>query len=136
MSFEKLGDVFTRINNKQAEEIDGFLARFDGRVHAAGKEFFPGGIATTNRAASFKDPQTACIGFRVTEKPGNIADIAMRLTALAMEKEVEIIIFNHVDYSGFERFGFRCEKISGRTRAEIAACEYQLKCFWNIDLVL
>jgi hypothetical protein len=136
MSYEKWGDVFTRINNRQTEDFDAFLAPYDARVAAPGTAFFPDCINPTARIPLFKDPHTACVGFRVTEKPDDIADIAMRLTALAMEKEVEIIIFNHLDYSGFERFGFRCENVAGQTPAEIEACENQIKCFWNIDLVL
>jgi hypothetical protein len=60
----------------------------------------------------------------------------MRLVAFALEKDVEIVVLSHVDHCGFERFGFRTERIAGATEAERAACEDQLRRFWNIDTVL
>jgi hypothetical protein len=53
-----------------------------------------------------------------------------------MEKEVEVIIFNHLDHCGLERFGFRCERITGDTPEEREACEEQIRRFWGIDFVM
>jgi hypothetical protein len=40
------------------------------------------------------------------------------------------------DYSGIERFGFRTEKVAGKTEAERDACRDQLRQFWGIELTL
>ena len=63
-------------------------------------------------------------------------DQAMRLVAFALEKDVEIVVLSHVDQSGFEKFGFRIERIGGETAAARDACEEQIRRFWNIDTVL
>ncbi len=60
----------------------------------------------------------------------------MRLAAFAIERDVEIVVLNEADRSGLERFGFRIEQISGDNPEARAACEDQIRRFWNIDLVL
>jgi hypothetical protein len=46
------------------------------------------------------------------------------------------VVLNETDRSGLERFGFRTERISGTTQEARAACEDQIRRFWNLDLVL
>jgi hypothetical protein len=60
----------------------------------------------------------------------------LRVAAFAIERNVEIVVLSETDYSGFERFGFRIERISGHCAETRAACEDQIRRFWNLDLVL
>ena len=53
----------------------------------------------------------------------------MRLAAFAIERDVEIVVLSEADCSGFERFGFRVERIAGDTPEERAACEDQIRRF-------
>ena len=78
----------------------------------------------------------ACIGVRVDAPIEDVADRAMRLGMLAMERDCEIIVLNHLPYSGLERFGFRCERMVGDTPEARAACEAQIRRFWNLDIVI
>ena len=83
-----------------------------------------------------KRPDAVCVGVRVAAPPPDAADRAMRLDRLRREKDVEIVVLSETDYSGFERFGFRVERIAGATRGRAPSCERQIRRFWNIDLVL
>jgi hypothetical protein len=62
--------------------------------------------------------------------------LATRYAALAIEKECEVIIFSHQDNAGFERFGFRVERIAGQTELQRGACVEQLRRFWGIDILI
>ena len=63
-------------------------------------------------------------------------DVLACLDSLTAERDVEIVVLTDADRSGFERFGFRVERLAGDTPAARAACEDQIRRFWNLDLVL
>ena len=75
-------------------------------------------------------------GARRRRRLADAADRALRLIAFALEKDVEIVVLSELDLCGFERFGFRIERIAGDTPAARAACEAQIRRFWNIDMVI
>jgi len=62
--------------------------------------------------------------------------LATRYAALAVEKECDVIILSHQNNSGFERFGFRVERLSGATEEERADCLDQLRRFWGLELII
>jgi len=64
------------------------------------------------------------------------ANMAMRYAALAVEKECELVVLTHQNNSGFERFGFRVERIAGRTKTQRQACVDQLLQFWGAEIVI
>jgi hypothetical protein len=76
------------------------------------------------------------VAVMVTSPIDHPADVALRLGSLAIEQDVEVIVFCTLDYSGLERFGFRTEKVAGETETQRDACLDQLRQFWNIELTL
>lgn len=76
------------------------------------------------------------IGVRVTDPIANAALMATRLAAGALERGVVPIILTTLPLCGLERFGFRVERMSGRTDAELAACERELAAFWDLSIVI
>ena len=62
-----------------------------------------------------RDAQTACLGIRVTTPPGDVTALARRLAASAAERGILPVILTTLDSSGFERLGFRVERLSGTT---------------------
>jgi hypothetical protein len=79
---------------------------------------------------------TSYIGLRVRTAIADVAPIAMRLAAAAIERKVIPIILSTQGRSGFERFGFRCELVYGSNESEFSACEAELARFWNLAIVI
>lgn len=128
--------VMTRITRQDATSLDELIGRFDPRCNPVGRDIFPEETAQIRPEIAFKRVDLACIGVRVVTPRPDMADFAMHLSALALEKDAEIIILNHLDYSGMERFGFRCERVSGATPEAREVCEDQIKRFWGIEIVI
>lgn len=136
MTTERWSGVLTRITRNDACEVDEIAGAFDSRRNPIGRPIFPEGMAPLMPQTAFKVEETACIGVRMTEPRENLTDMAMHLTTLALEKNVEIVVLSHLPYSGLERFGFRCERVAGDTEEARVACEEQLCRFWNIEIVI
>ena len=68
--------------------------------------------------------------------PEKVRDVAARYAALAVEKECEVIILSHQNNSGFERFGFRVERVAGADATANAVCIAQLRQFWELEIIL
>lgn len=83
-----------------------------------------------------RDEDWACLGIRVTEPPDDVTALARRLAATAVERGIIPVILSPLDQSGFERFGFRVERLSGATPEARAAEEAELQGFWNFALIL
>jgi len=76
------------------------------------------------------------LGVRVHEAPSDCTPAAIRLAAGALERGIIPIILTTLPDSGFERFGFRVERIMGETLEERTACEEELKRFWDMAIVI
>jgi len=83
-----------------------------------------------------KNPNSAFLGVRVTRPLDDRHLKAILLASLAIEKEVTPIILTTLGESGFEKFGFRVERLAGETRAEVLASEQNLKVFWDLVTVI
>ncbi|WP_430449477.1 hypothetical protein [Rhodophyticola sp.] len=136
MNAEFWEDVILRISKRDAVNIDDVAGPTDPRRNPVGKGVFPDGIHTALAELPFKTEEMGAIGFRITEPRDDIPQAAFHLAMLAMEHEVDVIVLAHLDYCGLERFGFRCERITGDTPKARSDCEQQIRRFWNIDLVL
>jgi hypothetical protein len=137
VSSERWGGILARINKRVACDLDDVVGRFDIHRNPVGRDIFPSGVAPPMPEARFKNGDFICIGIRVDKRRTNdLADLGMRLATLALEKDVEVIVLNHLDYSGLERFGFRCERIVDDSGEDTELCELQVRRFWNISLVL
>lgn len=66
----------------------------------------------------------------------DVTAMAARYAALAVEKDCEVVIFSHQNNAGFERFGFRVERIAGETEDQRAACVAQLRRFWHVEVLI
>jgi len=64
------------------------------------------------------------------------SDMAMRYAALAIEKQCDIVILTHQNNAGYERLGFRVERIAGKTKSEKKACIDQILQFWGAEIVI
>ncbi|MEE9426973.1 MAG: hypothetical protein V3V25_02380 [Paracoccaceae bacterium] len=76
------------------------------------------------------------IGIKITERLENFDLVATRLVAMATERAITPIILSTIAPSGLERFGFRVERLAGKTQAQQDACEAELKQFWDIAIVI
>lgn len=136
MNAEHWGGVISRITRSDAQNVDDIAGAWDPRCNPTGRAIFPEGASLAPEGMPFKSEAMSAIGFRMTEPRKDIIQVAMQLATLAMENEVEVVIFNHLDYCGLERFGFRCERITGDSADAIELCEEQVRRYWNIDLIL
>ena len=127
--------IITKIAPLNAEPLDDILEVFDIRYTSNGNCILPDNGWHSSQKA-FLNSSTVCIGVRVDGDNIDRTDLSMKLASMALEKEVVPIIFSRGDYSGMEKFGFRVEKISGKTETERLECEEQLKRFWNISVVI
>lgn len=128
--------ILARIDPRDADDIEDIARPFDPRAETPGRDLFPELDACPPRRAAFRRADGVAIGLGVDEPAADAADRAMRLAAFAIERDVEVVILAACDRSGFERFGFRVERVSGATETARAACEAQIRRFWNIDLLL
>ncbi len=128
--------ILSRIAPRDADDLDDLTGRYDPRRAEPGRDIFAGTGAVLMPRAAMKREDAVCVGLRTSGFVADAADRAARLAAFALERDVEVVILTDCDLSGFERFGFRTERVAGETEAERAACEDQIRRFWNIDLML
>lgn len=102
----------------------------------------PGGSLATGPGVTISpalwphDEGWACLGIRVTEPVTDVTSLARKLAATAAERGILPVILTSLDQSGFERFGFRVERLSGASEAERAADEAELTGFWDFALII
>lgn len=82
------------------------------------------------------DSERAGIGVRVRAPLEDPSAMAARLAAIALERDVTPIILSEIPRSGFERWGFRVERICGATEADRDALVDEIKAFWSIAVVV
>ena len=128
--------IISRIGPHDADELDEVLAPYGPRETTPGREIFPLPGAVLMPQTALKRSDAVCVGLRSADVDAAVADRAMRIACFAIECDSEITVLSETDFSGFERFGFRVERIAGDTPEEREACEDQIRRFWNLDLVL
>ena len=92
--------------------------------------------APSARLWTLSDPSWSCIGVRVSAPVADPPTLALRLAAAAVERHMLPVMLTRLAQSGFERFGFRTERIFGATEEERAACEAELARFWGFAIVI
>lgn len=128
--------ALTRLSPSSPTDLDPLLAGFDRRAASPGQDIAPCPLPMRLPDLPLARKDAVAIGVELAAPPADPADLAFRLSALAVEQDVEVIILAQADYSGLERFGFRTERIAGATEAERAACRDQICQLWAIELVL
>ena len=131
MTVELAMDILARLQDAAPVDLDRML---DGP-----------GAATQGATLTTADPVAlspalwshaegwACLGIRVTTPLPDVTSLARRLAATALERGIFPVILTTLDQSGFERFGFRVERL---TEAGCAGEEAELAGFWNFALIL
>ena len=132
----KWSATISRICPQDSDDLDDLLCGFVSSTGEPGREIFALPEADLMPQTALRRADAVCVGIRVATGDGGAADRAMRLAAFGMERDVEIVVLGETDRSGLERFGFRVDRISGETEEERAACEEQLRRFWNLDIVM
>ena len=133
-------EVLTRLSVGSIVEIS--LEAKDARASLASS-----GTEADDKAAPPLPPPSATLwpvppesgarfGVRVRSPSTSIQSEAARLAAVAIEREVTPIILSHVERSQFEQLGFRVERIHGKTAAERAMQEDELRRFWDLSIVI
>ncbi len=135
MHAQRWNMVLSRIVPQDADDFDEIAGRFDPARDPVGKDLFPEVEAALTPSPGVERVDEVCIGLRA-RGPADAAEQAMRLAAFALERDVEVVVLDGDGDSGLERFGFRVERVAGEDEARRAACETQIRRFWNIDLVL
>ena len=82
------------------------------------------------------DPAISRIGCRVRAPVAHPEQLAARLAAVAVERQVHPIFLSYVADCGMQRFGFRVEHLDGLADDVQAVYEAQLAQFWNLALIL
>ncbi len=128
--------VLASITPMAPEDIDATIDQIAPLGVETGEMSFPKEAERGTLPLEFADATTVCFGARITKDVDNPLQLAVKLAQIAVEKEAHPVILSHVDYCGLERFGFRVERIVGKTQAERDACEAQIRAFWNIVMVI
>lgn len=134
MELREYGRIISRISPHAAEDLDDLLAPGSGRARRQGAVVFPEIEASLAPQMAFRRADAVCVGFRVAPGGGPAADRAVRFAAMAIERDVDVVVLAEEDVCGLERFGFRVERIAGE--ASRAACIEQIRRFWALDLVV
>lgn len=98
-------------------------------------------ITTDHRTPSTKlwskrNPEASFLGIRVSHPAENTPQLAAQLAAAAIERNVIPVILSHCERSGFERFGFRVERILADTPDAASAMEAEVARFWDMAIII
>ena len=76
------------------------------------------------------------IGLRITKPIEAPETLAVRLCAIALERQVHPIFLSYIAHSGMQQYGFRVEQLMGLTELAQQQFEQQLQKFWQLALVI
>ena len=135
MSRSEAFEQILRISPLAPTDIDDIVYAAAPWPRERGKDLFPEGAATAFPGEAEPRNQAA-LGIRMASSGDNPADFAMKLAALSVEKDVDVVVLSHLDYCGLERFGFRVERVAGDSDHARSVCEGEVKWFWGLGVVL
>ena len=131
MTAELAMDILARLQDAAPVDLDRML---DAPGTAAPGTTLSTAAATPLSPVLWSHPVGwACLGIRVTAPLPDVTSLARRLSAMALERGIYPVILTTLDQSGFERFGFRVERLTEAGRAEEEA---ELAGFWHFALIL
>jgi hypothetical protein len=82
------------------------------------------------------EDETSYIGIRITSSIQSLEQVAISLSAIAVERQVVPIFISWIGDCGLQRFGLRVEHVSGETEADRLSSEEQLKRLWKLAIVI
>lgn len=137
MSEETWLDVISRISAHEPVDLEAVV--FNRKPACIENLVADPGAAQTAHSTQLwdrDDADASFIGVRVNERLTDCTQAAFRLAAAALERGVTPIILTTLPDSGFERFGFRVERIVGATKSEQRVLEDELSQFWNLAIII
>lgn len=136
METSRWSALVARIVPQDADDLDELTAPYDPRRRTRrGDAIFPTLEAAIRPEPAFKRRDLVCVGVRAPIRVPDAADRALRLASFAAERDVEIVILAECEATGFERFGFRVERIAAAAPGD-ETCAEQVRRFWGLDLML
>ena len=134
-------NLIVRGSTQCPTDIDGILEGANSLAQKQhGAAIFPttGGHFNASKSAE-QDRATIAVILddaktRIKDERAN--EMAIRYAALAIEKQCDIVILTHQNNAGYERVGFRVERIAGATKRDKQACIDQILRFWGAEIVI
>ncbi|MFQ5623197.1 MAG: hypothetical protein ACE5FS_07345 [Paracoccaceae bacterium] len=140
MASDVWAEMAARLTTQQPVDLDDPIAAESGAAPDPGgcvrRELGEHWIPPAQSVWATAESDRVAIGVRVNGDLKGRVEIAARLIAMACERGVMPVIFSTCPESGFERFGFRVERVAGADASQRAACEEELKRFWDIAVVV
>ncbi len=137
MSEEFWLDVISRITPDEPIELDSLVFETEpNEVSNLDSNAGDNSVTPSNSLWDSADSGSSYIGIKVTERLADCSLAAFKLAAAALERGVTPIILTTLPDSGFERFGFRVERLVGNSPKEYSVHEQQLVQFWNLAIVI
>ena len=78
--------------------------------------------------------EVSYFGIHVDEPAEDLAGLAAKLAACALERNVIPIVLTTLERSGLERFGFRVEYVGADNAEEQARMIEEVSAFWNLAI--
>lgn len=133
----RYNDTISRsVGSGMALDIDLLLQKHDKRHRKKADVIFPTGQGTILPVLETDLPALPVVGVIIQSQAQDLNVLALKLSSLALEKECEIVVISTHDYSGLERFGFRCERLPPAPKSAKQECLEQLKLFWGIEILI
>lgn len=130
--------LLSRISPDEPVDLDGTV--LPANPNAAGPCDFPEYAASvppvSARLWERTAPAGSFLGVRVTETPPDCTSAALRVAMAAVERGVTPVILTTLAVSGFERFGFRVERLPEGPPEARRACEEELARFWSMAVII
>lgn len=82
------------------------------------------------------DDEISYIGIRVSSPIASLEQVAVALSAIAVERKIMPVFISWIGSCGLQRFGLRVEHVSGANDVERQAAEAQLKRLWNLAIII
>lgn len=128
-------EILARIAPHRAVDLDEITGAVDPTCRQErGRTLFPEGRITP--LCEPEEDSRPAIGVHVSDTDPDLAALAAKLAALAIERDCEVITLSETPLSGLERFGFRNERIAGETDTARAQCLDQVRAYWGLEIVI
>lgn len=127
--------IMSRITPSAPADLDFLMGATGSAEPVSPPQVIPHRAPSTQLWSKHK-PDASYLGIRVTAPAENTPQLAAQLAAAAMERNVIPVILSHCERSGFERFGFRVERILADTAEAAQAMEEEVARFWDMAIVI